>query len=47
MTKTRPSLFYPGSCLVLIRFGLLLASSLTLKDVKSPGQYGFSEWREC
>jgi uncharacterized protein YjeT (DUF2065 family) len=40
MNRTRPSLFYLGSYLVLIGFGLLLVPHGTLKILQSNGDYG-------
>ncbi len=40
MNRTRLSLFYLGSYLVIIGFGLLLAPDGTLKILQSTGNYG-------
>ena len=40
MDKTRISLFYLGSYLVIIGIGLLLAPHQTLKILQSNGDYG-------
>jgi hypothetical protein len=40
MNKTRASLYYPGSYLVIIGFGLLFAPDGTLSILQSNGTYG-------
>ena len=40
MNKTRTSLFYLGSYLVVIGFGLLFAPAGTLRILQSNGEYG-------
>ena len=40
MNKTRTSLFYLGSYLVIIGFGLLFAPAGTLRILQSNGEYG-------
>ena len=40
MSKTRFSLFYLGSYLAVIGFGLLLAPDVTLRILQSNGDYG-------